>query len=188
MRRNQYVQKTKKHVNRAIKVSENAQTVVYPILSSGQVRIKQNGHLTWRNNNPGNLEFGQFAKDHGAIGVNNNFAVFPDMKTGENAQVARLKTKMYQSQSIAGAIEQYAPKEAHNDPVKYIEAVTKWTGMSAEKKLSSMTPRDLIVLSELSGAMRGRLPALNTSRQKTWVVLLFLPPMKLQSLRRLAVP
>ena len=56
---------------------------------------------SWRNNNPGNLAIGPFAKQKGAIGEaglvpnkknkNLRFAVFPDFATGRAAQAARLR-------------------------------------------------------------------------------------------------
>jgi hypothetical protein len=56
---------------------------------------------SWRNNNPGNLKMGSFARRNGAIGEaglspkskpsDPKFAVFPDYKTGRKAQAKRLK-------------------------------------------------------------------------------------------------
>ena len=46
-----------------------------------------------RNHNPGNIEYGQFAKDHGATGSDGRFAIFPDAATGYKALDALLATK-----------------------------------------------------------------------------------------------
>ena len=53
---------------------------------------------SWRNNNPGNLKIGPFARENGAIGEaglapnsKRKFAVFPDYETGRRAQAKRLK-------------------------------------------------------------------------------------------------
>ncbi len=56
---------------------------------------------SWRNNNPGNLKIGHFARKNGAIGEAGlppnpkpgepKFAVFPDYETGRKAQAKRLK-------------------------------------------------------------------------------------------------
>lgn len=53
---------------------------------------------SWRNNNPGNLQIGRFAREQGAIGeagkppkAKLKFAVFPDYATGRKAQAKRLK-------------------------------------------------------------------------------------------------
>lgn len=122
--------------NKKMQIENNGQVVIYP------ESIKEGGTPAWRNNNVGNLKFGTFAKDHGAIGFNGEFAVFPDMKTGQDAQVARLKTQKFQSKSIDGALKAYAPKEDNNDTEKYIKTVAGWTGMSRDKALSSMTPQE----------------------------------------------
>ena len=56
---------------------------------------------SWRNNNPGNLKIGPFARENGAIGeagrskdakpTDRKFAVFPDYAIGRKAQAKRLK-------------------------------------------------------------------------------------------------
>ena len=63
--------------------------------------IEEASTRSWRNNNPGNLVIGPFARQKGAIGEaglvpnkknkNLKFAVFPDFATGRRAQAARLK-------------------------------------------------------------------------------------------------
>lgn len=114
-------------------------TVVYSGDSS--VLVKKDGTLAWRNNNPGNLVCGPFSKRHGAVGCNKDKAVFPDIETGRKAQTSLLKTKDFQSRTIAKAIEKYAPPE-YNPTEKYIQYVTKKTGMSRDKKLGDMTSQE----------------------------------------------
>jgi hypothetical protein len=46
-----------------------------------------------RNNNPGNLEYGDFAKSHGATGSDGRFAIFSTMEAGMAAQEALLRSK-----------------------------------------------------------------------------------------------
>lgn len=46
------------------------------------------GSRSHRNNNPGNIKFGEFALKHGAIGNDGKFAVFPTLEVGKNAQRA----------------------------------------------------------------------------------------------------
>jgi hypothetical protein len=53
-----------------------------------------------RNNNPGNIKFGQFALAHGAIGSDGAFAIFPDWNTGAAAQAALLQTQGYQGLTL----------------------------------------------------------------------------------------
>jgi len=64
-------------------------TIYHP---DGSTETRMDGSRSWRNNNPGNLIAGTFANQHGAIGNNNGFAVFPDAATGEAASESLLKT------------------------------------------------------------------------------------------------
>ena len=50
--------------------------------------IRREGDRNWRNNNPGNIGYGAFAKRHGAIGrdYTDRFAVFPTLEAGRVAQ------------------------------------------------------------------------------------------------------
>lgn len=54
-----------------------------------------------RNNNPGNIEYGQFAVAHGATGSDGRFAIFPDWNTGANAMAALLRQR-YQGMTLSG--------------------------------------------------------------------------------------
>ena len=130
------------------KPGKNGMTVVYSGDSS--VLVKKDGTLSWRNNNPGNLACGSFSKMNGAIGCNKGFAVFPDTETGSNAQNKLLKGKKYQDKTIAGAMVSYAPPNENNTE-KYIQYVTKKTGMSRDKKLGNMTPQEF---DKFTGAIR----------------------------------
>src|SRR5947209_2681255 len=76
------------------------------VVYSGEVRL--GGDRNWRNNNPGNLEYGDFAKAHGAIGTDGRFAIFSNETMGTNAVVALLKTSSYQSLTIRQAMITYA--------------------------------------------------------------------------------
>jgi len=51
------------------------------------------GQPAWRNNNPGNVMGGRWARDHGAIGTDcNTMATFPDWETGRQAGIENLRT------------------------------------------------------------------------------------------------
>lgn len=123
-------------------------TVVYSGDSS--VRIKKDGTLAWRNNNPGNIVCGFRSKSNSVIGCNKGFSVFPDIETGRKAQVELLKRKKYQDKTIAKAMEDYAPP-TENDTEKYIKYVTKQAGMSRDRKLSNMNPQEF---DKFTGAIR----------------------------------
>ena len=59
----------------------------------GQTR--SGGDRNWRNNNPGNIEYGPFAMKYGATGSDGRFAIFPTEEQGRMAQDALLKSKNY---------------------------------------------------------------------------------------------
>jgi hypothetical protein len=54
-----------------------------------------------RNNNPGNIKYGPFAREHGATGRDEQgHAIFPDRETGFRAAEALLGTKAYAGKSL----------------------------------------------------------------------------------------
>ena len=79
-----------------------------------------------RNNNPGNMEYGDFAKRHGATGTDGRFAIFPDAGTGRAALDALLASPAYAGLSTDQIIQKYAPS-TENDTGAYIAAVKKMT-------------------------------------------------------------
>ncbi|MBI5344503.1 MAG: hypothetical protein HZB83_04075 [Deltaproteobacteria bacterium] len=123
-------------------------TVVYSGDSS--VLVKKNGTLAWRNSNPGNIKCGSFTKSQGAIGCNKGFAIFPDADTGRKAQNALLKIAKYQNKTVDEAMKSYAPP-TENDTERYIQYITKKTGLSRSKKLGDMNPQEF---DKFAGAIR----------------------------------
>ena len=79
-----------------------------------------------RNNNPGDLEYGEWTKAHGAIGSDGRFAIFPDGATGMSSLESLLASD-YALLSIAEAVAKYAPADENNVAV-YTAAVCHWTG------------------------------------------------------------
>lgn len=107
--------------------------------ADGKFVRREGGSLAWRNNNPGNIKMGDFAKSMGAIGVGpGGFAIFPDEATGERAIHALLKTNSYNNLSIAKAMERYAPPK-ENDTELYIRQITKATGLDRNTSMSSLS-------------------------------------------------
>lgn len=80
-----------------------------------------------RNNNPGDLEYGKFAKAHGATGSDGRFAIFPDEQTGFSAMRALLASA-YKGLTIEQALNKYAPP-AENDVNTYLSRVCQWAGV-----------------------------------------------------------
>ncbi|EHK90260.1 integrating conjugative element protein [Aggregatibacter actinomycetemcomitans] len=109
----------------------------------GKLVRREGGSLAWRNNNPGNIRAGAFAKAHGAIGVGpGGFAIFPDAETGARAIGALMRTKNYKNLSIADAIARYAPP-SENNTAAYQAAIRKQTGLDSSRKMGTLSDAEL---------------------------------------------
>lgn len=103
---------------------------------------RRDGTFAWRNNNPGNIEDGPFARSQGALpdAQGSRFAVFPNYETGRRAKEALLwETSGYQGRTIDGALNRYAPPNENNTPA-YIRSITNALGVPASTPMSSLTP------------------------------------------------
>lgn len=83
-----------------------------------------------RNHNPGDIEYGDFAKSQGATGTDGRFAIFPDDETGTKALYALLQSSKYADLTIPQAINKFAPPNENNTK-GYSDSVLKQTGLSA---------------------------------------------------------
>ena len=111
------------------------------ILPDGSVE-RRTGSRNWRNNNPGNIEFGPFAEKYGAVGSDGRFAVFPTYEAGRAAKEALLfSSEGYAGKTIAGAISRYAPASDGNDTAGYIAAVASAAGVDPNTPLSDLDPQ-----------------------------------------------
>jgi hypothetical protein len=104
-------------------------------------QTRTGGDRNWRNNNPGNIEYGPFARQFGAIGSDGRFAIFPTEEMGRKAQDALLKSKNYANLSLADAVKRYAPSN-ENDPKSYANQIMKSTGIDTSKTYASLTPEE----------------------------------------------
>lgn len=105
----------------------------------GTQKIRQ-GSRNWRNNNPGNIEYGPFAKAQGAIGTDGRFAVFPNYDAGRAAKANLLfESKGYRNKTLAQAINRYAPP-TENNTQGYINAVAEAVGVNPNTPISELTP------------------------------------------------
>src|SRR5450631_4123688 len=84
------------------------------------------GTRAQRNKNPGDLEYGNFAAHHGAIGSDGRFAIFPDATTGFAALRELLMTD-YAGMTLRAALNRFAPG-FENDTASYLNNVMLWTG------------------------------------------------------------
>jgi hypothetical protein len=89
-----------------------------------------------RNNNPGNIVYGKFAKSMGASGSDGRFAVFQSMEDGIKAAIKLLEGYVAKgTDTVRKIISKWAPSN-ENDTGAYIDAVAKKLGISADAKLS----------------------------------------------------
>jgi hypothetical protein len=113
------------------------------VMYTDGTKERKQGDLNFRNNNPGNLEYGDLAKSYGAVGTDGRFAVFPDYETGRKAQEALLfESGVYGGMDIGSAISKYAPKgDGTNDPERYAANVAAALGVPVNTQLSDLTPQ-----------------------------------------------
>lgn len=105
--------------------------------SDGQV-VTVEGNRNWRNNNPGNIEYGDFARSMGAIGSDGRFAVFPSYDSGREAKSNLIfESPNYRNLSLSGAINRYAPP-FENDTQSYINQLAQAAGVSPDTPMSQI--------------------------------------------------
>lgn len=134
--------------------------------TDGQV-LRRQGVRNWRNNNPGNIVFGSWAKSKGAVGSDGRFAVFPTLEIGNNAKRDLLfsPTGKYFNLSIANAIAKYAPPN-ENDTERYISSVVSAVGADADTVLKDLNSiqqdKFLNAINKVEGFRIGKVVAVPT--------------------------
>lgn len=119
-------------------------------------KIYEGGSKAWRNNNPGNLKYGDFAKGAGSIGEDySGFAIFSSYDDGFKALKKLLKTDTYQKLTLEEAIKRYAPESDNNDTKKYIKDVVDGTRFSKDTKLSSLSDDQITKLANVIKKLEG---------------------------------
>lgn len=110
-----------------------------------------------RNNNPGNIEYGVFAKRMGATGSDGRFAIFPTAQAGLNAMSALLQSYANRGIDTAQAIvNRWAPK-GENDVSAYSRAIANALGVSPDAALNLKDPTvRAILMSAISVHENGR--------------------------------
>lgn len=104
--------------------------------SNAPVPGGNSGSKGLRNNNPGNLEYGAFAKAHGATGTDGRFAIFPTMDAGVKAHAALLDSEYYAKglNTPRKIIDKYAPA-SENDQGAYL-AYLKSKGFEPDRVIA----------------------------------------------------
>lgn len=110
------------------------------------------GSASFRNNNPGNIMYGDFARSMGATGrdpTGHQNAVFPSYEAGRAAQENLLFERRtglnYPSQSFNQMIQQYAPTSDGNNPAQYSAAIAA-AGIDVNKPLGQYTTQERGIL------------------------------------------
>jgi hypothetical protein len=102
--------------------------------------IRSGGTRAWRCNNPGNLHRSSYSMGKGrrAIGfagdVEDEYAVYPDYRTGHEALIVMLSGSIYFPLTLRLAMKRYDKKN-----VKYIDEIVKITGFDPERTIKSLT-------------------------------------------------
>ena len=130
------------------------------------------GDRNWRSNNPGNIEYGEFAKSMGAIGSDGRFAIFPTLEMGRKAADVLLKGKHYADLSAADALKKWAPGvEKGNDPEAYASMISKQTGIDMRKKYKDMSREEqakfLDAMNKVEGGRAGTIQKTNGTQSRT---------------------
>lgn len=122
----------------AVRVVEAGAGYTVIELADGSI-VRREGTRAWRNNNPGNIEYGEFARSMGAVGTDGRFAVFPSYEAGRSAKEKLLfNTSSYANLSITGAVNRYAPS-FENDTGAYTRSITDALGVPNTTSLSSLS-------------------------------------------------
>lgn len=120
--------------------------------------VRREGTRAWRNNNPGNIEYGPFARSMGAIGTDGRFAVFPTYEAGRAAKASLLwASKGYRGKTIGEAISRYAPSFENNTRA-YTGAITRALGVTADTPMSALTPGQREVMMDAMERVEGFRP------------------------------
>lgn len=113
--------------------------------ADGSVEVREGGDVAWRNNNPGNIIWSDFARKQGAIGASGSFdngkyqyAVFPTREMGEKAREQLLlggNSRYYKpNTTIAEAMRVYGGDTTGN----YAAYVAKAIGVSTQTTIGQL--------------------------------------------------
>jgi hypothetical protein len=122
------------------------------------------GSRSFRNKNPGNMKYGDFAKEHGATGEDKGgFAIFPNMETGASAQTALINQKeqkglntlrklIYGSGKTPGWL---GSGDDLKDAPSYLADLTKKTGINPDQILLPNQTETIRKAQEMHEGMTG---------------------------------
>lgn len=142
-----------------LSAAADGKDVIYSYPDGAKIR-RTGGTRAWRNNNPGNIMYGEFARNAGAIGYagkvgNGNFAVFPDQQTGMNAIRKLLRTDKYRRKTVAQAIYTWCPDSSSQ---MYRTMVNKMTGINLNTPMSQLSDAQLESITQAIFTVEGWIP------------------------------
>lgn len=116
---------------------------------------RRTGARNWRNNNPGNIEYGKFAKTNGAIGSDGRFAIFKTYEDGRAAKAKLLfESPSYKNKTILGAIARYAPS-FENDTNGYARQVAEAAGVSLDTPVAALSENQKVAMLDAMQRVEG---------------------------------
>jgi hypothetical protein len=134
--------------------------------SDGSSELRDGGTLSWRDNNPGNMQSGRFTSTNGAIGENQNHhprqAIFPDSSTGTQAMRNRLTSPEWAGKTLQEAIDTWAPARGGNDPVRYGAFVSGTANVPPDTRLDSLSSGQLDSVADAMKRYEGWCPGQST--------------------------
>jgi hypothetical protein len=104
---------------------------------NGSVDRRYGGSVSWRQNNPGLLAFGNHSKAHGALDVQNNASVFPTYEHGRKA----LETYLFETDMKTSTLTFFVRRLYPKDIEKVFDAIVEATGADSDTKLMDLTPK-----------------------------------------------
>jgi len=142
-----------------VAVEYQGRTTIY--INKDGTKIKRiGGTVAWRNNNPGNIKKSSFARNNGAVGETDKWAVFPNEETGLIAITKLLRTDSYNQLSISEAIHKWAPASDNNHPDAYSRNVARMTGLSINTKIRDINDSDLMRVARAIQTVEGWKPGI----------------------------
>lgn len=127
---------------------------------------KLTGARNWRNNNPGNIEFGNYSRSMGAIGTDGRFAVFPTYAMGKKAKEKLIfEGANYRGITLDQAIARYAPPSENNTAWYQRMVLAAVGGINKLMSQYTSTERDKILaaMERVEGFKVGKVTAIPTA-------------------------
>lgn len=137
----------------AVGAIECGDTTLYQRADGSLVRAV-GGDVNIRNNNPGNIVYGDFAIRHGAIGQAHGFAVFPDMSFGTDAMYDLLRNGSFNQLTVNEAINRWSI----TDQAAYRAFVDANTSFDMNRIVNDLSVPEMIGLMEAMTDFEGGNP------------------------------